>query len=147
MKHIRNIRRIDDDSRSTYAWLVQVQRKNNIIIKMFSDSIFGGKKKALSAALEFRNALTAVPSPAERNLWHRTIVRRNNTSGIPGVGLVRRPNGTERWIAYWIDENGNNKSRSFSVTIHGYSRAKQLAITERQRQLKRIFIIKSSEGR
>ena len=111
---------------------------------MFSDGIFGGKQKALAAAIEFRESLIIAPSPAEHNLWHRTIVRRNNTSGIPGVGLYKRPHGTEKWVAYWIDENGIRKSRTFSVEIHGKRKAKQLAIAERQRQLERIFEIKSS---
>lgn len=134
---------MDDDSRSTHAWLVQVQRRNHIIMKMFSDSIFGGKQEALSAALEYRDILVIAPSPAEHNLWHRMIVRRNNTSGIPGVGRYKRATGTEKWIAYWNDENGVWKSRSFSVNIHGERRAKQLAISARQRQLKRIFEIKN----
>jgi len=111
---------------------------------MFSDSVFGGKKKALAAALAYRDALIkAVPS-AEQNLWHRSIVRRNNTSGVPGVGLCRRPNGTERWVAYWIDEFGVKKSRTFTVNIHGKRKARQLAIAERQRQLERIFEIKNA---
>jgi AP2 domain len=143
MKPLRNIRRMDDDSRRTHAWLVQVQRKGHIIIKMFSDGLFGGKQKALSAALEYRDALSISPSPAEHNLWHRTIIRRNNTSGIPGVGLYKRPNGSERWVAYWTDEYGIKKSRTFTVKSYG-KKAKQLAVAERQRQLKRIFEIKSS---
>ena len=145
MKRLRNIRRIDDDFRRTHAWLVQVQRRNNIIIRMFSDNLFGGKQKAFSAALEYRDAIIAVAPSAEHNLWHRTIVRRNNTSGIPGVGLYKRPNGTEKWVAYWIDENGIRKSRTFSVKIYGKRKAKQLAIAERQRQLERIFEIKKTQ--
>ena len=86
---------------------------------MFSDNIFGGKQKALSAALEYRDALIFAAPSAEHNLWHRTIVRRNNTSGIPGVGLYKRPNGSEKWVACWIDENGIRKSRTFSVNIYG----------------------------
>lgn len=145
MKHLRNIRRMDDDARRTHAWIVQVQRKNNITIKMFSDSLFGGKQKALVAAVEYRDFLTMAPSPAEHNLWHRTIVRRNNTSGVPGVGLFSRKNGNDRWVAYWIDENGIKKSRSFSVGIYGQRQAKQLAIVERQRQLKRLYKLKSEK--
>lgn len=144
MKHFRNIRRIDDDSRRTHAWLVQVQRQSHIKIKMFSDAIFGGKKEALSAALEYRDALLTAPTPAEHNLWHRTIVRRNNTSGIPGVGLFKRANGSERWIAFWVDENGRKRSRTFSVLTYGNRKAKQLAVAERKRQLERLFQIKSS---
>jgi hypothetical protein len=145
MKRHRNIRRIDDDTRRTHAWLVQVQRRSKIIIKMFSDNIFGGKQKALSAALEYRDELILAAPAAERNLWHRTIVRRNNTSGIPGVGLYQRPSGTEKWVAHWIDENGVRKSRTFSVNIYGNRKAKQLAIAERQHQLERIFEIKKTQ--
>ena len=111
---------------------------------MFSDGLFGSKHKALMAALEYRDFLTIAPTPAEYNLWHRTIVRRNNTSGIPGVGLYKTCNGKERWVAFWIDENGIKKSRTFSVGIHGQRKAKELAIFERQRQLKRLFELKSS---
>ena len=142
MKHYRNIRRVDDDSRRTHAWLVQVQRKNSIIVKMFSDSLFGGKQNALSAALEYRDFIAITPSSAEQNLWQRTIVRRNNTSGIPGVGLYKKSNGAERWIAFWTDEKGIRKSRTFAIGVYGKGRAKQLAVAERQRQLKRIFEIK-----
>ena len=149
MPQTRNIRRIDNESRRTHAWLVQVQRRNHISIKMFSDGLCGGKKKALSAALAYRDALIVAASPAKHNLWHRTIVRRNNTSGIPGVGLYTRKNGTERWIATWIDEFGIRRSRSFAIANHGKREAKQLAIAERQRQLERraergqIFILDS----
>jgi AP2 domain len=143
MERIRNIRRIDNEARSTFAWLVQVQRRSHIIIKMFSDSLFGGKKKALAAALAYRDALILAASPAEHNHWHRTIVRRNNISGIPGVGLFKRASGSERWIAYWDDENGIRRSQSFAVSIHGKRKAKQLAIAKRQEQLARIFDIKN----
>jgi hypothetical protein len=145
MKQLKNIRRIDNETNRTHAWLVQVQRGNRIVIKMFSDRIFGGKQKALAAAIEFRKPLINAPSPAEHNLWHRSIVRRNNTSGIPGVGLYKSCYNTEKWVAYWTDENGIRKSRTFSVKIHGKRKAKQLAIAERQRQLDRIFEIKSSD--
>jgi hypothetical protein len=146
MKRHRNIRRIDDDTRRTHAWLVQVQRRSNVSIKMFSDNLFGGKQKAFAAALEYRDALIIAAPSAEHNRWHRTIVRRNNTSGIPGVGLYKRPNGSEKWVAYWIDENGIRKSRTFSVSIYGKRKAKQLAIAERQSQLERIFEIKITQN-
>ena len=143
-KPLRNIRRMDDDIRKTHAWLVQVQRKNHIVIKMFSDGMFGGKQEALSAALEFRDFLTITPSQAEHNLLHRTIVRRNNTSGVPGIGLYRSEHNKEKWVAFWTDEHGARQSRTFTVAVYGKRKAKQLAIAERQRQLARLFEIKSA---
>lgn len=144
MNRHRNISRIDNEARHTHAWLVRVQRRNHAIIRMFSDSLFHGKQEALSAALQFRDALIVAASPAEHNRWHRTIVRRNNTSGIPGVGHFRKTDGTDKWVAYWSDENGIRQSRAFSANIHGKRRAKQLAVAERMRQLERIFEIKNS---
>lgn len=47
---MRNINRMDDDSRRTHAWLVRVQRHSHIAMKMFSDGVWGGKRKALAAA-------------------------------------------------------------------------------------------------
>lgn len=47
---MRYIRRLDDDARSTHAWLVRVQRHNQIATQMFSDGVWGGKRKALAAA-------------------------------------------------------------------------------------------------
>jgi hypothetical protein len=146
MTHYTNISRHDDPSRSTFAWVVRVQRKNRIMDKMFSDSVFGGKDKSLAAALAYRDALILAASPAAHNQWRRTIVRRNNKSGIPGVGLFTRSNGNERWIAFWDDEFGRHRTRSFSVQRHGEEKAKEMAIAERQKQLERIFAIKSSES-
>ncbi|TAN52416.1 MAG: AP2 domain-containing protein [Methylococcaceae bacterium] len=143
-QYLHNIRRMDDESRKTNAWLVQVQRKNRIIVKMFSDSVFGGKENALSAALKYRDALIVAASPARHNQWFRNIVRRNNTSGIPGVGRYKKPDGAVRWVAYWNDENGARKSRAFPVKTYGEDRAKQMAIEEREQQLKRLFDLKAA---
>jgi hypothetical protein len=46
-KALRNIRRMDDTNRRTHGWLVQVQRHNQTAIKMFSDGIWGEKRKAV----------------------------------------------------------------------------------------------------
>ena len=86
MKRLRNIRRVDNKANRTYAWLVQVQRNNQITMKMFSDSVYGGKRKALQAAIAFRTQLLGeMASHYEHQIWRRSVLRRNNTSGIPGV--------------------------------------------------------------
>ncbi|MBI4936722.1 MAG: hypothetical protein HY846_00620 [Nitrosomonadales bacterium] len=149
MKHLKNIRRIDNETNRTHAWLVHVQRGNRIVIKMFSDSVCGGKRKALQAAITFHAQLLAEVPDYDYQIWLRTRLRRNNTSGIPGVArydkIANRNTGRREvfWLASWVNEHGASCKRKFSVLCHGESKAKQLAIAERERQLKRVCAIKS----
>lgn len=150
MKRLRNIRRMDNDAHRTHAWMVQVQRNNRISKKMFSDGVYGGKRKALLAALSYRNQLVAGVNCFEHQFWRRTIVRRNNTSGIPGVARYHRGANHRAgrrkafWLASWVDEHGTGRKRKFSVSRYGERKAKRLAIAERERQLKRVCAVKSA---
>ena len=148
MKKYINIRRFDTDINHTHAWLVQVQRQGGIFIKMFSDRLYGGKQKALNAAIEFRdNTLTAV-SNYKYHYQRRSILRRNNTSGIPGVGHyenISNPNTKNVaifWAAFWDDEFGVRRQRKFAVSRYGERKAKKLAIAEREKRLKEVCAAK-----
>lgn len=143
-----NIKRIDTDINHTHAWLVQVQRQGEIFIKMFSDNPYGGKRKALKAAIEFRNSTLAKASGYGYHIRRRTKLRRNNTSGISGVGRyenVASPK-TKRisifWVAFWNDEHGVRRQRKFLVSQHGERKARQLAVVERERRLKEVCAAK-----
>jgi hypothetical protein len=88
----------------------------------------------------------------EHQLWIRTRLRKNNTSGIPGVCRYERASvaskSTERrfayWLAFWVNEHGQSRQRKFAVSVHGERQAKALAIAERARQLKRVCNIKAA---
>ena len=131
MKRNRNIIRVDHDASQTHAWRVTLQRRRKIMIKTFSDNVFGGKRKALAAALSHRDRLLDEVELVHHQLWLRTILRCNNTSGIAGVGRYdQRANprsGRRRvfWLAYWGDENGVRRQRRFSVSRYGERKAKQ----------------------
>ena len=120
-----NIKRIDTDINHTHAWLVQVQRQGEIFIKMFSDNLNGGKRKALKAAIEFRDNTMTKASGYSYHFNRRTVLRRNNTSGIPGVGRYENVSNpkTKRvsifWVAYWDDECGVRRQRKFMVSRYG----------------------------
>jgi len=137
----RNIIRVDHEASRTHAWRVTVQRHNDIVAKTFSDLVYGGKRKALKAAVEYRDELLRRYSPYTHAIWVRTRLRRNNTSGIPGVGrYVERTNphtGYTRvfWLASWVNEQGDSRKRRFLVTHYGERQAKRLAVAERERQL------------
>src|ERR1043165_2825705 len=86
MKPPRNIIRINHERSRTHGWRVTLQRKGKIIVKTFSDGIYGGKRKALNAAIDCRGVLLSQYSTLDHQVWVRTRLRRNNTSGIPGAG-------------------------------------------------------------
>ena len=149
MKHLVNIYRIDNPTNRTFAWMVRVQRNHQAVTKMFSDGVYGSKEKALQAAIDYRDQLRSEPDLIGYQLWRRTILRRNNTSGIPGVSrheVVTNPNTGNRrifWLASWVNENGNTRQRKFSVLLYGEQGAKRLAIAERERQLRLVVAAKS----
>ena len=145
----RNIVRVDHEASRTHAWRVTVQRHNDIAAKTFSDAISGGRRKALKAAEAYRDELLRRYSPYAHAIWVRTRLRRNNTSGIPGVGryeqLDNPKTGSVRvfWLASWVDEQGDSHKRKFAVPHYGERQAKRLAVAERERQLSRVCATKS----
>ena len=149
MKRHRNISRRDRKANHTHAWLVRLQRCSDIVHRMFSDSVHGGKRKALKAALEYRDTHLLQCSPIEHQIWIRTRLRKNNSSGIPGVGRYERPakqrtGGRQGyWLASWVNENGASRKRKFAVSLYGERQAKRLAIAERVRQLNLVCAIKA----
>jgi hypothetical protein len=145
----RNIIRVDHEASQTHAWRVTLQRCNDIIVKTFSDSLHGGKRKALKTAVEYRDELLRQYSPFAHAIWVRTRLRRNNTSGIVGVARYEEranPNTgrtREFWLASWVNEHGASRKRKFTVPRYGERHAKRLAIAERERQLNLVCAIKS----
>ena len=148
---LRNITRIDHEASHTHAWRTTLQRWNGITVKTFSDSVHSGKRNALKAALEYRNALLLQHSPFTHQVWVRSRLRRNNTSGIPGVAryeVVANPK-TGRlqvyWMAFWVNELGASRKRKFFISRYGERQAKRLAIAERTRQLNHVCAIKCAQ--
>lgn len=144
-KAMYGISRIDDDLYRTHAWRVSIRRQGKLLVRNFPDKKFGGKRKAQQAAKQFRDEIIAKFPPTTRKQFCATV-RRNNTSGIPGVytygkryklkdGSVRE---TRYWEAHWpVGENGSAKA-SFSYNTFGEKKAKQLAIQARKDGISRI---------
>ncbi len=114
-------------------WLVEVRCRRHVAKQVFSDIAYGGKNKALQAALAWRDAMLIV---AERDLWLRrvTLLRRDNSSGVVGIGryVSREVQGdklVERasWHASWLGGDGKRRNRKFAVRKYGEKGAKSLA--------------------
>jgi len=151
MTRFRNIVRVDHEASRMHAWRATLQRWNGITVKTFSDSVHHGKRNALKAALEYRNAILLRHSPLKHHVWVRTRLRKNNTSGIPGVGrygvVANSRTGRRQvfWLAFWVDEHGVRRQRKFFISSYGERQAKGLAIAERKRQLNRVGAIKYAQ--
>lgn len=131
---------------NTRAWWVRFHRgqaadgRRKVVSKTFSDSVYGGKRKALQAAIAWRNrTVLNLPSP----------IRSGVAEMEPGTGYVRRGeirhrsgNYADVWIA-WIRLDGGPKSAastSRSVAKWGVRGAKAEAeqwLEQRRRQLER----------
>ena len=150
MKPPRNIVRIDNPVNHTHGWTVRLQRHGSNTAKVFSDGVHGGKSKALRAAIEYRDAWLSQHPVVEHHLWVCTRLRKNNTSGIPGVGrydVLANANTGRRnvfWMASWTDEHGFSCHRKFYVSRYGEREAKRRAVAERESQLHRVCAIKGA---
>ncbi len=143
---LHHIHRIDHEPKRTYAWVVQVQHRGEITIRRFSDGKFGGKREALRSAIRFRDAALSDVHDNRYVLWRRNRKRRNNTSGIVGVGrYVSREQGRggiiERisWQAFWDGSDGKRHGRKFSVNLHGERRAREMACRAREDAMRSIL--------
>lgn len=150
VNQLHHIERLDIEAKHLNAWRVLVSRNNITKTKRFTDADYGGRDESLQAAIRYRDEYLAKIDQFAHQIWLRSYVRRNNTSGIPGVArrdvmANRNPNNRMvYWVASWTDEHGDNRSRKYSVSRYGEQEAKQLAIAERERQLERVCIAKGS---
>lgn len=139
------ISRIDDNSYRTHAWRVSLRRQGKSHVKNFPDKKYGGKRKALQCAKQFRDELLVNYPPTTRQQFC-SVLRANNKSGISGVytycksyelcdGTVKK---TWYWEANWPDENNRSVSVNFSVKTYGEDLARQMAIRARQKGLEAV---------
>ena len=140
---IYGITRIDSDKSRTYAWVVNLSRRRRTFIKHFTDGVYGGKRKALAAAIAYRDHIITHYPPLTLKEFC-SVIKRNNRSGIPGVGRYAgsepRQDGELRWywIARWSPEPGKTKQIKFSVDKYGEEGAFQRAIRARKNGLAQL---------
>jgi len=145
-KRLRNIIRVDYPEKRTFGWLSQVERQGVKHKKFFSDSVYGGKRSSLNAAIQYRDHILHL-TERQSSVWRRSIKRRNNTSGIVGVARYERSDSKNEaarpyWCAFWDDAAGKRRSRKFSVSRHGEAQARALAIRRSRRGFARQYQLK-----
>ena len=100
------------------GWQVRVSRRGIPYSKFFATRKHGGVRKALAAAIEYRDELL------------------EEVGGVldPRAGVRKQTHRYPRWIACWPDiATGRTKTRVFSVKKYGDAAAKRLAREARLR--------------
>jgi hypothetical protein len=114
-----------------WCWSVNFRRRGQPHFKSFYDLQSGGSRKALAAAIQWRDSQLAKTQALSKREFHQ-LVRTNNQSGVPGVQFIQpksRPQGS--WQARMKLPDGKEMTRTFSVLKHGYEGAFEQAVEAR----------------
>lgn len=118
-----------------WCWSVNFRRRGKPHYKSFYDLQLGGSKKALVAAIEWRDSKLAKTRVLSKREFHQ-LVRTNNQSGVPGVQFIQpkiQPQGS--WQARLKLPDGKEVTRTFAVLKYGYEDAFKLAVEARKELL------------
>lgn len=118
------------------SWAVSIRRQGRTFQRTFSVARYGSPEQAKAAALAYRDEVLRMFPPMSRREFG-TIVRSNNTSGVPGVSR-RIKDGVAYWSAMVYHAGGRTKVRSFSVKEWGEDIAKAKAIATRLSMLRDV---------
>jgi hypothetical protein len=135
------IYRTDSDRSGTHGWIVFAQRRRQVFTKHFADGVHAGRNQAYRAASEYRTRLISEyrtrlikEHVGLTRAEYASILRRNNTSGAPGVCKY----GSGHWVAFWPTVPGRTQRVKFSVAKYGEKKAFELAVAARRRALERL---------
>jgi len=135
------ISRVDREEKSYHGWAVAICRRGEICRKFFADVLHGGRKRALRAAMNWRDEmLDARPALSRKDF--SSILRRSNRSGVPGVCRVfestKSGGKVEHWIAFWPTTSGKSRRAKYSIGKYGEDFAFELAKARRQAELEKL---------
>ena len=136
MKNRKYVYRVD--YASTRGWFLQIRKpeSGNYIRKLFSDSRYGGKRKALQSAIAYRDSALrdlGLSHVLIRKANRGRTTTRNNQSGIIGVRCIKDKGLYPTWVASG-SVHGKHWMRCFSISKHGEQEAFLLACKERYRR-------------
>ena len=135
------ITRNDNDVKKIHSWHVAITRRGIQYNKHFSDGVYGDKQTAFNTAKEYRDSIISKrPHYKKKDVYSK--VRRNNQSGIAGVGRYANPGRNGKlywyWVACWTEDNGSRKQRKFSINIYGEDGAFDHAVKLRRKMLSKM---------
>lgn len=120
---MKNITRIDQDSKNTYGWFVRIRRDGKQISKFFSDGKYGGKDAALEEAIRYRDThldeWNRLAKNAERPMHTGTKSNIGHNGISYSIKNKKKGNGrvyTEHVFSVcYSPEKGVNKNKTFYI--------------------------------
>lgn len=127
---MKGISRID--SKGTHGWYVRVYKNGKTYSKLYSDSKYNGKERALKFAQKARElALETINKIPDKPIRRLVTRDKRNKSGIVGVSKTQKTLKSGKINHYyqvtWSPSPGKIKNRQWSVRKYGEERAFELA--------------------
>lgn len=102
-----------------WCWAVAIRRRGKAYYKSFYDFRRDGSKKALAAAIAWRDRLLARTKTLSKREF-RQLLRSDNRSGAPGVLFIRPKNQPQgSWQAKSRLADGRSIAKTFAVRKYG----------------------------
>lgn len=123
---------------NAWYWVVHFRRRGSFHFRRFYDLTHGSSKKALAAAITWRDRRLAKARVLTLREFNQ-IRRSNNRSGVPGVHFLRpreMPRGV--WQAKVTFSNGKSVTKAFGVQKYGAREAFKRAVEARVELLKLV---------
>lgn len=126
----------------TRAWWVRIQRLSFNKTKLFSDKAYGGKRKALLAAMKYRDAILK-KAPKKKHAWSNQL----NAGGYRRHDRYVQKNGQkvyriDSWTAWIRTAPYKPQVRSWSIETLGVREAKHRMLewlSAKQKEQKRNY--------
>ena len=139
---MKGISRID--SKGTHGWYVRIYKNGKTYSKLYSDSKYNGKERALKFAQKARKmALETMKNIPDKPVRRLVTSDKRNKSGIIGVSKTTKtnPNGTQSdyFQVTWSPKPGKIKNRQWSVRKYGADQAFKLAKDFRDKVMTDIY--------
>jgi len=151
-KDMRGISRID--SKGTHGWYVRVYHDGKTHSKLYSDSKYGGKERALKFAKkahQMAEERLKGKYKLKKKKPNLVVNTKGSNTGVVGVYRTERTyksgNTYEYFKIYWRPRPGKVKSKEWSIQKYGEKEAFHLACSYRDKVMKEIHGEKYEEVR
>ena len=141
----RNETKTKKGSGAVRGWTVRLHRAGKVFEQFFGDATHGGKRSALLAARQCRDAKEiTMPTFSRRKIME--IVSHRNSSGVRGVRIKKArhvlADGEESFYlsaeASWSPQSNVIRKKSFSLDLYGVEDAWKLALKARKDGLRTL---------